>query len=116
MLPRERGTILLTGASAGVKGFANGAACASAKFALRGMAQRLAREVWPKGIHVAHVVIDGAIDTEFIRENWPHAYAKKDQDGILNPDDIAEHFWQLHCQPRNAWTFDSELKPWIENW
>ena len=97
-----------------MKGFAGGAAFASAKFALRGMMQGAARELWPKGIHVAHIVIDGAIDTEFIREFWPHAYEKKDQEGILNPDHIAENYWQVHCQPRDAWTLEMDLKPWIE--
>ncbi|MEM7215164.1 MAG: SDR family NAD(P)-dependent oxidoreductase [Pseudomonadota bacterium] len=114
MVPRGRGTILVTGASASMKGFAGGAAFASAKFALRGMTQAMARELWPMGIHVAHVVIDGAIDTEFIREFWPHAYAKKEQDGILNPEHIAENYWQIHCQPRDAWTLEMDLKPWIE--
>ncbi|MEM9330879.1 MAG: SDR family NAD(P)-dependent oxidoreductase [Pseudomonadota bacterium] len=114
MVPRGKGTILITGASASFKGFAGGAAFASAKFALRGMTQAMARELWPKGIHVAHVVIDGAIDTEFIREFWPQAYAKKEQDGILNPDHIAENYWNIHCQPRDAWTLEMDLKPWIE--
>lgn len=115
MEPRGRGSILVTGASASVKGFAGGAAFASAKFALRGMVQGLAREMWPKGIHVAHFIIDGAIDTEFIRENWPKAYEKKDQGGILNPENIAETYWQVHCQPRDAWTHEVDLRPWIEN-
>ncbi len=115
MVPRGRGSVLVTGASASVKGYAGGAAFASAKFALRGMTQGLAREYWPQGIHVAHFVIDGAIDTEFIRENWPHAHAKKDQGGILSPDHIAEMYWQVHCQPRDAWSFELDLRPWIED-
>ncbi len=115
MAPRGQGTILVTGASASVRGFSGGAAFASAKFALRGMVQGLAREMWPQGIHVAHVIIDGAIDTEFIKEFWPHAYAKKDQQGILDPDHIAEMYWQLHCQPRDAWTHEVDLRPWIED-
>ena len=114
MGPRKRGSILVTGASASLKGYAGGAAFASAKFALRGMTEGLARELWPEGIHVAHFVIDGAIDTEFIREFWPKAYEKKDQDGILDPDHIAENYWNVHCQPRDSWTFEMDLRPWME--
>ncbi len=116
MSPRGRGSILVTSASASVKGFAGGAAFASAKFALRGMTQGLARELWPKGIHVAHFIIDGAIDTDFIREFWPHAYAKKDQQGILDPEHIAENYWHVHQQPRDSWTFEMDLRPWIEEY
>ena len=115
MTPRGTGSIFVTGASASMKGYAGGAAFASAKFALRGMTQALARELWPKGIHVAHFIIDGAIDTEFIREMWPESYAKKEQDGILNPDHIAENYWHVHCQPRDAWTHEIDLRPWIES-
>lgn len=115
MTPRGRGSILVTGASASMKGYSGGAAFASAKFALRGMTQSLARELWPKGIHVAHFVIDGAIDTDFIKEFWPHAYEKKDQDGILNPEHIAENYLSVHKQPRDAWTFEMDLRPWMEN-
>ncbi|MGI9351563.1 MAG: SDR family oxidoreductase [Rhizobiaceae bacterium] len=114
MVPRGKGSILVTGASASMKGYAGGAAFASAKFALRGMTQAMARELWPKGIHIAHIVIDGAIDTEFIREFWPQAYAKKDQGGILDPEHIAENYWRIHCQPRDAWTLEMDLKPWME--
>lgn len=114
MVPRGKGSILVTGASASIKGYAGGAAFASAKFALRGMTQALARELWPKGIHVAHFIIDGAINTEFIKEFWPQAYAKKDRDGILDPEHIAENYWNVHCQPRDAWTFEMDLRPWME--
>jgi len=85
MVQRERGTILFTGATAGLRGKANFAAFSGAKHALRALAQSMARELGPKNIHVAHVVVDGAIDTEFIRTNIPDRYALKDQDGILNP-------------------------------
>ena len=114
MTPRGRGTILLTGASASMKGFSGGAAFASAKFALRGMAQAAARELGPKGIHVAHIVIDGAIDTAFIRENFPEMYAKKAEGGVLNPDHIADEYWRLYRQPRDAWTHELDLRPWSE--
>ena len=90
MAPRGRGTIIFTGASASVKGYAQSATFAMGKFALRGLAQSMARELAPQNIHVAHVVIDGAIDTAFIAQNFPERYALKDQDGILNPDHIAE--------------------------
>jgi len=116
MVQRERGTILFTGATAGLRGSANCAAFSGAKSALRSLAQSAARELGPKGIHVAHVVVDGAIDTEFIRTFVPGKYALKDRDGILNPDHIAENYWHLHCQPRDAWTFELDLRPWIESW
>ncbi|HWB45542.1 MAG TPA: SDR family oxidoreductase [Hyphomicrobiaceae bacterium] len=116
MVPRGRGTILFTGATASVRGGAGFAAFAGGKHALRALAQSMARELGPQGIHVAHVVIDGAIDTAFIRENFPERAALKDRDGILNPEAIAENYWQLHIQPRSAWTHELDLRPWIETW
>jgi len=118
MVAREgdghKGTIIFTGATASLRGSANFAAFAGAKHALRALAQSMARELGPRGIHVAHTIIDGAIDTEFIRGNFPERYALKDQDGILNPDHIAENYWMLHKQPRDAWTHEMDLRPWIE--
>ncbi len=116
MLPRGRGTIIFTGATASLRGREGFAAFAGAKHALRALAQSMARELWPKGIHVAHPVIDGAIDTEFIRSNFPERYEMKAQQGILSPDSIAEAYWQIHMQPRDAWTHETELRPWMENW
>ncbi|WP_029527860.1 SDR family oxidoreductase [Polaromonas glacialis] len=116
MLPRGRGTIIFTGATASLRGRDGFAAFAGAKHALRALAQSMARELWPKGIHVAHPVIDGAIDTEFIRSTFPERYATKDQGGIINPDSIAEAYWQLHMQPRDAWTHELEIRPWLETW
>ena len=116
MLPRGRGTIIFTGATASLRGREGFAAFAGAKHALRALAQSMARELWPKGIHVAHPIIDGAIDTEFIRSNFPERYAMKDQQGIVNPDSIAEAYWQIHQQPRDAWTHEPELRPWLEAW
>jgi len=116
MLPRGRGTILFTGATASMRGSAGFCAFAGAKHALRALAQSMARELGPKGIHVAHVVIDGAIDTPFIAGNFPERYALKGQDGILNPDAIAENYWQLHRQPKSAWTQELDLRPWMETW
>jgi NAD(P)-dependent dehydrogenase (short-subunit alcohol dehydrogenase family) len=116
MTPRGRGTILFTGATASLRGSAGFAAFAGAKAALRALSQSMARELGPQGIHVAHVVIDGAIDTEFIRSNFPERYKLKDRDGILSPDAIADSYWMLHQQPRNAWTHELDLRPWIEPW
>ena len=116
MVARGRGTILFTGATASLRGSANFAAFAGAKHALRALAQSMARELGPKNIHVAHVVVDGAIDTEFIRSNFPERYATKAADGILNPEHNAENYWYLHRQPRDAWTFELDLRPWNERW
>ncbi|UCE32277.1 MAG: short-chain dehydrogenase, partial [Burkholderiales bacterium] len=82
----------------------------------RALAQSMARELGPQGIHVAHVVIDGAIDTQFIAQNFPDRYALRDRDGILDPDAIAENYWRLHVQPRSTWTHEMDLRPWIEPW
>jgi|SRR5690606_9764179 len=114
MLPRGRGTIIFTGATASLRGGSGFCAFAGAKFALRALAQSMARELGPKGIHVAHPIIDGAIDTAFIRDNFPARYALKEQGGILNPEHIAEQYWQIHCQPRDAWTHELDLRPWME--
>jgi NAD(P)-dependent dehydrogenase (short-subunit alcohol dehydrogenase family) len=116
MVPRGRGTILFTGATASLRGGKGFAAFAGAKHALRALAQSMARELGPEGIHVAHVVIDGAIDTPFIRENFPERYALKENAGILDPEAIAENYWQLHRQPRSAWTHELDLRPWMEPW
>ena len=115
MLPRGHGTILFTGATASVRGSAGFSAFAGAKHALRSLAQSMARELGPKGIHVAHVIIDGAIDTQFIAENFPQRYALKEQSGILDPEAIAESYWQLHRQHRSAWTHELDLRPWMES-
>ena len=114
MLPRQRGTIIFTGATASLRGGKHFAAFASAKFALRATAQSMARELGPQGIHVAHPIIDGAIDTAFIRDTFPEMYQLKDRDGILNPDHIADSYWQIHCQPRDCWVHEMDLRPWRE--
>lgn len=116
MLPRKKGTILFTGATASLRGGAGFASFAGGKHALRALAQSMARELGPQGIHVGHVIVDGAIDTAFIRETFPERYALKAQDGILNPDHIAENYWTLHSQPRDAWTFELDLRPYMEKW
>jgi NAD(P)-dependent dehydrogenase (short-subunit alcohol dehydrogenase family) len=107
-------TIIFTGATASLRGAANFAAFAGAKHALRALAQSMARELGPRGVHVAHVVVNGAIDTAFIRDVFPARYALKPLDGILNPDHIADQYWMLHQQPRDAWTHELDLRPWME--
>jgi len=116
MLPRKQGTILFTGATASVRGAATYSAFAAAKHGLRALAQSMARELGPSGIHVAHIIIDGAIDTKWIAEMFPERYALKERDGILNPEHIAENYWMLHQQPRNTWTHELDLRPWMEKW
>ena len=116
MLPRVRGTIIFTGATASLRGRAGFSAFAGAKHGLRALAQSMARELGPRGIHVAHPIIDGAIDTDFIRTTFPDLYARKEEGGILDPEHIAEAYWQLHLQPRDAWTHEMDLRPWTESW
>jgi NAD(P)-dependent dehydrogenase (short-subunit alcohol dehydrogenase family) len=112
--PERKQTIIFTGATASLRGAANFSAFAGAKHALRALAQSMARELGPRGIHVAHSIIDGAIDTAFIRNTFPERYALKDQDGILNPDHIADAYFMLHSQPRDAWTHELDLRPYME--
>jgi len=109
MLPKGEGAILFTGASASVKGYAQSASFAMGKFALRGLAQSLARELSPRGIHVAHFVIDGGIRSAR-RPGTPDK-----PDALLDPDAIAASYWQVLQQPRSAWTWEMELRPWVEN-
>jgi NAD(P)-dependent dehydrogenase (short-subunit alcohol dehydrogenase family) len=116
MLPRGRGTLLFTGATASLRGAAGFAAFAGGKAALRALAQSMARELGPKGLHVAHVVIDGLIDTAFSREHFAQRVADAGPDGVLNPDHIAQAYWWLHSQPRDAWTFELDLRPSLERW
>ncbi|MFG1266112.1 SDR family oxidoreductase [Xanthobacter aminoxidans] len=116
MLPRGRGTVIFTGASASLRGRPGYAAFNAAKHALRATAQSMAKEFAPQGLHVAHVIIDGAIDTAWIKENFPQRYALRDQGGILAPAHIAENYWTLHQQPRDAWTHELDLRPWMETW
>jgi NAD(P)-dependent dehydrogenase (short-subunit alcohol dehydrogenase family) len=110
MLAAHRGTILFTGATASVKGFAQSAGFAMNKFALRGLAQSLARELAPKGIHVAHIVIDGGIASSYAKSAEERA-----SDRFLDPDAIAREYLHLHRQQRSAWTWELELRPYIEN-
>ena len=110
----HKGTIIFTGATASLRGSAGFAGFSGGKMALRALAQSMARELGPMGVHVAHPIIDGAIDTEFIRTQFPQRYALKDEDGIVNPDHIADMYWMLHQQPRDAWTHELDLRPYME--
>ena len=114
MKKRNEGSIFFTGASASMRGSSGFSAFSSAKFALRAVSQSMARELGPEGIHVAHFVIDGAIDTAFIKETFPDVYALKEKDGILQPEAIAEAYWSVHSQHRSAWTHELDLRPYME--
>ena len=116
MRQRGQGTILFTGASASLRGSAGFAAFAGGKHALRALAQSMARELGPEGVHVAHVILDGLIDNPTTAALFPEMFAARLPDGILRPDDIAEAYWQLHRQPRSAWTFEMDLRPCKEQW
>jgi NAD(P)-dependent dehydrogenase (short-subunit alcohol dehydrogenase family) len=116
MVPRGRGSILFTGATASLRGGVGFSAFAGAKHALRALAQSMSRELSPQGIHVAHVVIDGAIDTPWIRENFGELIEQRPPDGLLSPESIADNYWLLHQQPRDAWTFELDLRPFDERW
>ena len=111
---KDKGTIIFTGATASIRGGSGFTAFSSAKFGLRAVAQSLARELGPKGIHVAHTIIDGAIDHPWIKENFPDIYKLKEVDGILNPDHIAEAYYNLHLQEKTAWTHELDLRPYME--
>ena len=110
MAAAGRGTVLFTGATASLRGGAGFANLAVGKFGLRAVAQSMARELGPKGIHVAHVIIDGQIRSE----RYAHLEKQRPPDGLLDPAAIAATFWHLHAQPRSAWTLELDLRPWVE--
>jgi NAD(P)-dependent dehydrogenase (short-subunit alcohol dehydrogenase family) len=114
MLPRGRGTVIFTGASGSTRGRAHFAAFAAAKGGLRFMAQSMARELGAQGIHVATVLIDGAIDSERMWRDHRDRMQQLGPDGALKPDAIAETYWQIHSQQRSAWTHEVDLRPWKE--
>ncbi len=116
MVPRSEGTIIFTGATAAMKASANFAAFASGKHGLRAVAQSMAKELGPKGIHVAHAIIDGIIDVPRVHEQMPELAASKGRDGLLDPKTIADAYYWLHEQPKNAWTFELDLRPFAESW
>jgi NAD(P)-dependent dehydrogenase (short-subunit alcohol dehydrogenase family) len=114
MVPRGRGTVIFTGATASMRGGAGYSAFAGAKFALRALAQSMARELGPQGIHVAHAVIDGAVDGAFIRGIRPDWGERLAEEALLTPDHIAAEYVRLWRQPRDAWTHELDLRPWKE--
>ena len=116
MLPRQRGSLFFTGASGSLRGRANFAHFASAKAGLRNMAQSLAREFGPQGLHIAHFIIDGVIDGQMIRERFPEFVDRMGADGALNPDAIAQTVFHIHQQPVSAWSHEVDLRPFKENW
>jgi NAD(P)-dependent dehydrogenase (short-subunit alcohol dehydrogenase family) len=121
MLPRGRGNIFFTGATASRRGGAGYAAFAAAKFGLRAVAESAARELGPKGIHVAHLVIDAGVDTAWLRERikareGETALASLAPDRLMRPESVAEAYWQIYCEPRDAWSFEREIRPFAEEW
>jgi NAD(P)-dependent dehydrogenase (short-subunit alcohol dehydrogenase family) len=121
MLPHGRGTILFTGATASVRGGVGYAAFASAKFGLRAVAQSMARELGPRNIHVAHLLIDAGVDTEFVRERirargGDAALENLTENQLMKPESIANAYWFLHTQPRDGWTFELDIRPFAEKW
>lgn len=119
MVPRGRGSIFFTGASASMRGNAGYGAFAAGKAGLRSFAQSLARELGPKNIHVAHLVIDAGVDTAFVRDRLRQQGQDPDAippDTLMNPDSVAEAYWQLYHQPRDGWTFEMDLRPFGERW
>jgi NAD(P)-dependent dehydrogenase (short-subunit alcohol dehydrogenase family) len=119
MLPRGKGTILFTGATASLRGGVGYAAFASAKFGLRAVAQSMARELGPKNIHVAHLIIDAGVDTAFVRERIKARGGDPDAlppDTLMEPQSVAEAYWYLHSQPRDGWTHELDLRPYRETW
>ncbi|GGI74786.1 short-chain dehydrogenase [Polymorphobacter multimanifer] len=115
MLPRGAGSIFCTGATASMRGGAGFAAFASAKAGLRAVAQSMARELGPQGLHVAHLVIDAGVDTEWVRARMAERGVVPGEGALMNPASIAEAYWQLHAQPRDAWTHEMDLRPFGES-
>ena len=121
MLPRGRGNLFFTGATASLRGGVGYAAFSSAKFGLRALAQSAARELGPRNIHVAHLVIDAGVDTAWVRERIEErggkgALAALEPDQLMRPEAVAEAYWQLFQQPRDAWSFEHEIRPYAERW
>ena len=119
MVPRGKGSILFTGATASLRGGSGFAAFASAKFALRGLAQSMARELGSEGIHVAHLIIDAGVDTAFVKERYRDRGIDPDelpQHTLMNPKSVGEAYWMLHNQSRDAWSHEIDLRPFREKW
>ena len=121
MLPRGQGSIFFTGATASLRGGKGYAAFSAAKFGLRAVAQSMARELGPQNIHVAHLIIDSGVDTDFVRQRiaaarGPEALEHLAPDQLMHPASIAEAYWRLHTQTRDAWTHELDLRPFAETW
>ena len=116
LLERSGGSLLFTGASASLRGRPGFAHFGAAKAALRNLAQAIAKDYGPRGVHVGHVVVDGVINGEQVRSRFGEYLEQLGEDGSLEPDTIADSYWHLHSQPRNAWTFEIDLRPYKENW
>ena len=116
MAERGRGTIIFTGATASVRGGANFASFAGAKHALRALAQSMARELGPMGVNVGHIIVDGMIDSEAVRSKFPDKVYALPDGGMLDPDHIADAYWAMHAQPKDAWTFEMDIRPSVERW
>lgn len=120
MVGRGSGTIIFTGATASVRGGSGFAAFAGGKFALRALAQAMARELGPKGIHVAHLIVDGPIHTEWTRGLVRNGGLEPDvlleKQGFVNPSDVGDLYWFVHLQPKSAWSHEMDMRPWIEKW
>jgi NAD(P)-dependent dehydrogenase (short-subunit alcohol dehydrogenase family) len=121
MLPRGQGNIFFTGATASLRGGVGYAAFASAKFGLRAVAQSIARELWPQNIHVAHLIIDSGVNTAWVRERLKEregqqALENLDPNRLMPPASVAEAYWQLYQQPKSAWVFEQEIRPFGEKW
>src|SRR6202171_638620 len=121
MVPRGQGSIFFTGATASLRGGSGYAAFASAKFGLRAVAQSMARELGPKNIHVAHLIIDSGVDTAWVRElskerEGDAALANLDPGRLMRPGSVAEAYWQIYQEPRDAWSFEREIRPFAEKW
>ena len=120
MAPRGAGKIFVTGATAGLRGNPGYAAFAAAKAGLRAVAQSAARELWPQGIHIAHLVIDAGVDTEWVRARVTERIGAEalaaQPDLLMPPEAVADAYWSLYCQPKSAWTFEQEIRPYGETW
>jgi NAD(P)-dependent dehydrogenase (short-subunit alcohol dehydrogenase family) len=116
LLPKGQGTILFTGATASLRGGVGFSAFAGGKAALRALAQSMAREFGPQGLHITHVVVDGVIDSERVRNTQPERVAALGDQGLLEPDSIARAYLWLHEQTPDAWTFELDLRPGVEKW
>lgn len=116
MAERGRGTIIFTGATASIRGGAHFASFAGAKHALRALAQSMARELGPMGVHVGHIIVDGMIDSEAVRAKFPDEVDALPDGGMLDPDHIADAYWAMHAQPKDAWTFEMDIRPSVERW